>query len=157
MKMIKCMEKFKLRSFFSFNKLNIIYKEYINRSIFISKILTCRGMFIFAVSNGINYFVCKSFACNINDLFGLVVLQNIVGDGVHQRGFTESGTSIYKKRVVSITGFFGYFQRCSMGIVIVVADNKSVKGVVWVNGWVQPHFFFFFFRHISGIFGIKLS
>ena len=60
--MIKCMGKFKLRSFFSFNKLNIIYKEYINRSIFISKILTCRGMFIFAVSNGINYFVCKSFA-----------------------------------------------------------------------------------------------
>ena len=106
MQVVKCMEKFKLRCFLTFNKLNIIYKKDIHCSIFISEVLTGSRMFIFAVTDCVYDFIGKSLTCNINDFFRFIMLQNVVCNCMHQMRLSKTCTSIYKKRIVSVTGFF---------------------------------------------------
>ena len=49
---------------------------------------------VISVTNGINQFIGKYFRCHIEDFLRRVLLKDIVGNGMHQMGLTQSNTSI---------------------------------------------------------------
>ena len=52
----------------------------------------------------------------------------MVGNGVHQMGFSQSYASMQEKRVIHFTGCLGNGQGRGVGKLVVAADHKGVEG-----------------------------
>jgi hypothetical protein len=50
--------------------------------------------------DGVNKLIGKPFRGHVHDLLGRIVLDDEIADGVHQVGFTETGASVDKKRII---------------------------------------------------------
>ena len=57
----------------------------------------------------------------------------MVGNGVHQMGFSQSYASMQEKRVIHFTGCLGNGQGRGVGKLVVAADHKGVEGKLRVD------------------------
>ena len=57
------------------------------------------------------------------------MLNDIIGNGVHQVSFAESGTAVNVKRVIDFAGLLRYCKSCRMGGIVILADNEIIKGI----------------------------
>src|SRR5699024_11665820 len=104
MQMVKSMEKFFLRTFFSYNKLNIIDKQYVIVSIFFTELCHCKLAAGLTCFQSLDKFVRKSLACDIENIFRRIVLQDKVGDGMHKMRLAKHDTSIDEKWIICLSG-----------------------------------------------------
>ena len=65
MQIIKSMEKFFLRGFFSYNELDIINKKYVNIAVFLAKTGSCS---VVVVTDGLDQLIRKRFTGHIKHL-----------------------------------------------------------------------------------------
>ena len=88
------MEKFLLRTFLTYDKLDIIDQKDIVIPVFFTEF---RCGYIVFISDRIDQFIGKLLACDIQN-FGLrIILENKMADGVHKMSFAKTNSSIYKK------------------------------------------------------------
>ena len=90
------MEKFLLGGFLSYNKLDIVDQQHVDIPVFFTELGHGR---IVAVSDGLDQFVGKLLTGGVHNPAGGVFLQNKVGDGVHQMGFSQSHASVEEQRL----------------------------------------------------------
>ena len=65
MKVVKCMEKFFLCTFFSYNKLNIVDQKNVIITIFLAECGHCQFISVLTYFKSIDQFIRKSFTCDI--------------------------------------------------------------------------------------------
>ena len=82
------MEKLLLGAVFTYYKLNIIDQEYVDGPVFVSE------LFLFVVMDRIDDFVGEIFTGHVKDLELAVIFHNVMGDRVHQMGFSQSGAAV---------------------------------------------------------------
>ena len=99
-KTIKCMEKFLLCGFFSYNKLNIIDEKNVDISVFFTEFTHCR---VISVSDGFDQLVGKFLTGYIQNTAVFVVFQNEMSDGMHKMRLTKTGSAIDKQWIVGIS------------------------------------------------------
>ena len=128
-KTVKCMEKFFLSGFFSYNKLNIIDEKNINISVFFTEFAHCR---VISVSDGFDQFICKFLTGYIENPAVFVVFQYKMSDGMHKMRFSETGSAVNKQRIVGIPRRFGNCESCCLGEFVVTSYNEGVEGVFWI-------------------------
>ena len=113
------MEKFLLRRFLSYNKLNIINEKDINVTVFLAE-FTHGG--VISITDGLDQLIGKFFTCNIENLTVIIIFNNKVGDGMHKNVvLSKSCTTIDKQRIVRISRRFRYCQGCSLSQFVVAA------------------------------------
>ena len=93
------MEKLFLSGFLSYNKLYIVNQQHIHVPVFFPE---GGDSCIISISDGFNQFVCKRFAGDINHLHIRLLGKNKMGNGVHQMGFSQSGSPVNKEGVVHL-------------------------------------------------------
>ena len=95
------MEEFFLRTLLSYDKLDIIYEEYVVVPVFLTEF--CYGKFIagFSCFQRIDQLIGKCLAGHIENFFGRIVLKDHMGDGMHQMCLAQSDASVDEKRVVN--------------------------------------------------------
>ena len=94
-KLIKGVKEFFLCAFFSYYKLNVVYKENIYGAVLLSETTHDLGI-LFSTADGINDFIGELLGCHIQNLLVRHVIQNKMSDGMHQMCFTKTGSSIKK-------------------------------------------------------------
>ena len=129
MKTVKCVEKFFLSGFFSYNKLNIIDEKNINISVFFTEFAHCR---VVSVSDGFDQFICEFLTGYIENPAVFVVFQYKMSDGMHKMRFSETGSAVNKQRIVGIPRRFGNCESCCLGEFVVASYNEGVEGVFWI-------------------------
>ena len=97
---VKCMEKFFLCGFFSYNKLNIIDEKNVNIPVFFTEFAHCR---IISVSDGFDQFICEFLTGYIENPAVFVVFQYKMSDGMHKMRFSETGSAVNKQRIIGIS------------------------------------------------------
>jgi len=81
------------------------------------------------VLDAVNVFVRKLFRRNVSDARALFVGGDVVADGMEQMCFAKTDAAVKEKRIV---GFAWRLRDCkcgSIGEIVVVADDKSFKGI----------------------------
>ncbi len=94
------MEKFLLRGFLSYNKLNIINEKDIDITVFLAEFTHCG---VISISDGLDQLIGKFFTCNIENLLLSSIFKNKMGDGMHKMGLAKSCTTIDKQWIVRIS------------------------------------------------------
>ena len=71
---------------------------------------------------------------------------------MHQVSFSQSGASVNKKRIISISRRFRNCKSCCLGKFIVASYNKAVKSIFWIQMSFLTSLIAkrFGFRHIIG-------
>ena len=82
------MEKFLLSAVLTYYKLNIINQQNVDGPVFVSE------FFLFVMMNRIDDFVGEIFTGHVKDLELAVIFHNVMGDRVHQMGFSQSGAAV---------------------------------------------------------------
>src|SRR6266480_1152214 len=54
---------------------------------------------------------------------------------MHEMRLTKAHAAVDVQRIVSFAGSFGYCGRSRMSKLITRSDNKTLIGVLWVEGW----------------------
>ena len=124
------MEELFLCTLFSYNKLNIVNKKYINISVLLAELGHSR---IVAVTDGVDQFICKVFTRDIEDLGFRVILKNKMGNRVHKVSLAETDTCIEIQRVIDLARRFRYGKRGSVGKFIISAHDKRIEGVLRIQ------------------------
>ena len=93
--MVECVEELFLCTFFSYYKLNVVDEEYVVISVLIPE-LGNRGFISggFSHLQSFDQFIGKCLAGYIEDFFLFFLVQDKVGNGMHQMGFSKSHASI---------------------------------------------------------------
>ena len=123
------MEKFLLGTLLSYNKLDIIDQENVVVAVFFPKL--CGGNIIF-VSDRVDQLIGKGLGTDVKNLGFRVVFQYKMSDCMHQMGFSKSYASVDKQRIVDFARRFRYRKGCRVGQIVVGADYKGIKGILWV-------------------------
>ena len=127
---IERVEKLLLRAFLTDNELDIVDQQNIVISVFFTE-FRC-GNIVF-ISDGIDQFVGKFLRSHIENFCVWIIFQHKMGDGMHQVGFPKTNASINKQRIVDFSRRFCHRKGCSMGQIIVFADNKCIKRVARIQ------------------------
>ncbi len=96
---IECVEKFFLSGVLAGNKLYIVHQQDICVAVAVVKFRG--GSFL----NGINQFICKLIAFDVNNIHAWTVLFDFMANCIQQVGLTEAGVSINKKRIIKFSWF----------------------------------------------------
>ena len=83
--------------------------------------------------NGVDVFVGELFRGDISHPRAFFVAHDILSDGVQQMSLAQSDTPVEKEWVVGFAGGLGDGQRRGVGETVVVADDKCVEGVFWIE------------------------
>ena len=132
------MKKFFLGTFFSYNKLNIIDEEYVIVAVLLTESRHSKLISILTDLQSVDQFIGKRLAGYIENFFGGVLFKDVMGNGMHQMRLSKSYASVYKKRVVDISGRFRNCKGCSMCKVIIASDHKGVEGIFLGPGQKVP-------------------
>ena len=95
------------------------------------------------ILDSIDNFIGKSFAGYIFYFCVWPCFQNCITDSVHQMGFSKTGISINKKRIINITWIVSYCLGCRCGKAIGITDYKSFKTLFWVDIAFKTFFIIF--------------
>ena len=115
------MEELLLRTLFTDNELNIVDQENVDVAIFLAELGHCH---VVAVTNGVDQFICKVFAGNVENFGFRIVLQYKMSNRMHQMRLSKSDSCIQVQRVVDFTR---RFRDCEGGSVcehIISAHDK---------------------------------
>lgn len=119
---VEGVEKFLLGAVFAGDKLDIVKKEDGGRTVFFLKPV---GGFI---PDGVYDFIGEFFAGAVNDARGGVFFKNVLADGLHEVGFSETDPAIEEEGVIRRAGVFGDSRGCGPGHLISGGDGEVVKG-----------------------------
>lgn len=93
-KAVESMEKFFLGRFLPYNELNVVYKKDVYIPVFFTEFGHCG---IISVSDGLDQFVGKFLTCHIENFAVLVMLDDIMSDGMHKMSLAKSCSSVDKR------------------------------------------------------------
>ena len=128
------MEKLLLGTFFSDNKLDIVYEENINISVFFTKL---RGGYIIFVPDGLDQLVGELFTGHIENLGRIFRILRIpkdkMTDGMHQVGFSQTDPAVDKQRIVDGSRGFRHRQGRSVGKIVVFSYHEGIEGVLRIE------------------------
>ena len=124
---VEGVKEFLLNALLAGQELNVIDQKIIDAAVTRSEL----GKSIFL--DGPDEFVGEFLTGYVSDPTGGVAVQGLMGYGMHQMGLTQSGFTIEKKRIVSVSGSVGYRNACRMGKFTPSADDEIGKGVFGVN------------------------
>ena len=108
MELVEGMEEFFLHPLFVAEKLDIVNEQHVRVPVFVVE--PC-GI---AVIDAGNQVVAEFFAGNINNLVFRVILVHLMGNGMHQMGFSKTNASVDKKGIVDLSGRFRNCKGCCM-------------------------------------------
>ena len=124
------MEKFLLGTFFSYDELYVVNKEYIDIPVFLPEF---GHTGIISVTDGIDQLVGKYFRCYVENFFGSVSLQDIMCYRMHKVGFAQSHVSVQEQRIVFFARRLRHSHGSSVCKPVVAADDKGFKGIFWIQ------------------------
>ena len=125
--MVKGVEKFLLRPFFTGDKLDIVHQQNIRRAETIAELLVLVGL------HGADQLIGKILAGNVQNFLFRVHVVGVMADGVHQVGFAQAHAPIDKQGVVRLGGHFGHSQGHGVGKPVGRTHHKRVKGILGVE------------------------
>ncbi len=130
--MIERVKKFFFGSLSSGQIVDIIHQEYIDTSVFLSKIQN------FSVLKMIDEIIHEFFCCDIEDFEadGLSRM-NMMSDGVHQMGFSQAGSSVDVEGIVRFGRIIYDSRSRSMGKLVAGPDDKVFKGVIGIQVGIE--------------------
>ncbi len=134
MKRVERVEKLFLKPFFTFKKLNVIYKKDIYISVDFLKLTPSVS------SDCIHKLVKKSLGRNINYSFDWmtlifdVVTLDVVANGLQQMRFAKASMTVDKEWIVGFTRGFSNGECSCQGKSIRWPCYKFVENVVWMQG-----------------------
>ena len=120
---VEGMEKFLLGGFLTSDELDIVDEENIRLAVFFTE----SG--VLPTGDGFDQLIGEILAVDINSVQIGGALKELVGDGVHQMGLTQTGGTVQKQRIVRGCGIVGYRQSRRVGELVGITDDKVVEGV----------------------------
>src|SRR3982751_178170 len=121
------MKKFFLNPFLAGEELDVINQEHIGLPIFFAK-LDER-----IILDRVDVFVGKFLGRNVSDARAFFVRGNMLTDGMKQMSFAETDATIEEQGIGRFPGRFSDGFEGGVRKVIVVADNKHLKGVLGIE------------------------
>ena len=112
--------------FFSGDELHIVDDQYINIAVLV-------GVALLFEANTFEVIFVKCFDGRVEHARGRLTTENLIANGLHEVGFTESGAAVKVKRVVLCAGVSGDSLAGSVGEIIARADDEIVEGVARVE------------------------
>src|SRR5439155_25323316 len=85
------------------------------------------------VLNGVDVFVGELFRGDISHPSTFFVAHDILSACVQQMSLAQSDASVEKERVVRFARALSNGQRRGVGEIIVIADDKRVESVLWIE------------------------
>src|SRR5699024_5553990 len=107
-------------------------KQYVIVSIFFTELCHCKLAAGLTCFQSLDKFVRKSLACDIENIFRRIVLQDKVGDGMHKMRLAKPDTSIDEKWIICLSGRFCNCQGGSVRKAVIAANYKCVKRIFWI-------------------------
>ena len=123
------MEEFLLHGFLTNDELNIINEQDIDVTVFITKLLHGVGTVSLFITDCFDNFIDKGLTGNVYDSLGIIPVNNIIANCMHQMSLPKTGSSVNKERVVNITRFLCNLKGSSMGIIVIITNHEIVKCV----------------------------
>ena len=127
--MVESMEELFLCTFFSYDKLDIIYKKNIIVPVFFTELGHSEFASRLTCFQCVDQLVRKCLAGDVEYLFGRIIFKDKMGNGMHKMRFSEPDSSIYKKRIINFTRRFCNCQRSCMCKVIIASYHKGIESV----------------------------
>ena len=121
------MEKFLLGGFLAGDKLNIIHQEQVSFPVFAAE------FDVFAVFDGVNQFIRKLVALDVDNVGIGLFPADAVGNGVEQMGFAHAGRAVDEQGVVHLSGGLGDGNGGGVGEAVRWAYHKIVKGELGIE------------------------
>ena len=124
---VEGVEKLLLNPLLAREKLDVVNQQHVRLTVFLAEL----GELV--VLDAVNVFVGELFGRNVRDARAFLVARRVLADGMEQMCLAQPDAAVKKKRIVGFSGCLGDGQRGRVGKVVVVADNKRVKGVFGVE------------------------
>ena len=120
---VEGMEKFLLGGFLTGDELDIVDEENIRLAVFFTE----SG--VLPTGDGFDQLIGEILAVDVDGVQTRGALKELVGDGVHQMGLTQTGGTVQKQRIVRGGGIVCHRQSRRVGEFIGVTDDEVLKSV----------------------------
>jgi hypothetical protein len=127
---VERVEKFFLNSLFAREKLDVVNQQHVGLPVFFAEL----GELV--VLNPVNVFVRELFRRQISDARTFFIRSNVLADCVEQMRLAKPDAAVKKKRIVRFSRRLCDSERSGVGEIIVVADDKCLERVFWIEGIV---------------------